>query len=346
MIRIAINGFGRIGRNTLKALLSKKGKFKIVAINDLAPPESLAYLLKRDSVYGTYADDVSVARSSKKVGSVKPAGVLKVGKRSFAVFNQKDPRRLPWKSLKVDVVLECTGVFRTFDLASAHLKAGAKRVIISAPGKGGAVEPYILGINGHQYDSSHTIIDNASCTTNCISPVVAIMNDTFGVAKSMMTTIHAYTADQALQDGPHRDPRRGRAAAMNIIPTTTGSAISTTKLIPELESKFDGIAVRVPVVTGSLSDFTFVLNQKVTVKQVNDAFKNAVKSLRYKKILDVSEDPLVSTDIIGSEKSAIIDLGFTRVVDGDLVKVLAWYDNEWGYSHRLAEMALLVGKAI
>lgn len=332
MTRIAINGFGRIGRNVFKAGLEKRG-FTVVAINDLTDTRTLAHLLKHDTVYGTF---------NKKVNYDDKH--LIVGGKKIRVFSEKDPGKLPWKKLKVDIVLECTGIFRTEEKAKPHLKAGAKRVIISAPAKGGNVPTHVIGVNEEGAGNSAPIINNASCTTNCISPVAGIMHNAFGVQKAMMTTIHGYTADQNLQDGPHRDLRRARAAAENIVPTTTGAAKATTEVIPELEGVFDGMAIRVPVPVVSLSDFTFLLKKPVTVEKVNRAFKRATKHPFYKGIVDVTEEPLVSSDFIGHPASAIVDLGLTKVVDGDLVKVVAWYDNEWGYSLRLAEIALKVGK--
>lgn len=330
MPRIAINGFGRIGRNTFKAGFDKAG-FDVVAVNDLTDAKTLAHLLKYDSTYHSWG---------KKV-SYDDKHLLVEGKKIF-VFADKDPSKLPWGEMKVDVVLECTGRFTSEEGAGQHLLAGAKRVIISAPAKGGNVPTHVIGVNEKSAGKSK-IINNASCTTNCIAPIAAIMNDTFGVKKAMMTTIHSYTADQVLQDGPHKDLRRARAAAQNIVPTTTGAARATTETIPELASLFDGIAIRVPTPCVSLSDFTFLLKRKTTKEEVNQVLKKATKHPLYKGIVDVTEEELVSSDFIGNSASAIVDLPFTQVVDGDLVKVLAWYDNEWGYSHRLAEMAILVG---
>lgn len=330
-MNIAINGFGRIGRNVFKAGLGKKG-FAVVAINDLTDTRTLAHLLKYDTVYGNYDKKVSYDDTH-----------IIVGGKKIRVLSEKDPGKLPWKKMKVDIVLECTGRFRTEETAKPHLKAGAKRVIISAPSKGGNVPTHVIGVNQDGAGAS-SIINNASCTTNCISPVAAVMQNTFGVKKALMTTVHGYTADQNLQDGPHRDLRRARAAAVNMIPTTTGAALATTKVIPELEGLFDGMAIRVPVPVVSLADFTFLLEKDVTVEKVNAAFKRASKHTLYKGIIEVTDEPLVSTDFVGATASAIVDLGLTKVVDGDLVKVVAWYDNEWGYSQRLAEMALTVGK--
>jgi glyceraldehyde 3-phosphate dehydrogenase len=334
MPRIAINGFGRIGRNVFKAGFDKPG-FEVVAINDLTDTKTLAHLLKHDTAYRAWDRTVSADAKS-----------LKVGGQTIAVYAEKDPAVLPWAKLNVDIVLECTGHFTDLAGASKHIEAGAKRVIISAPAKGGDVPTFVIGVNEKEAGKGAQVINNASCTTNCTTPIAAVMHEIFGVKKAMMTTIHAYTADQNLQDGPHKDLRRARAAAENIVPTTTGAAIATTEVIPELKGLFDGLSIRVPVQVVSLSDFTFVLKKKVTVEQVNDALKKASKNARWKGILEVTEEPLVSSDFIGNPASAIADLGLTKVVDGDLVKVIAWYDNEWAYSHRLAEMALQVGRSL
>lgn len=331
MPRIAINGFGRIGRNTFKAGLAKKG-FHVVAVNDLTDAATLAHLLTHDTVYGEWDVPVKAAASHVTVNGHK-----------IPVFSERDPAKLPWRKLAVDVVLECTGIFRTLTDASKHLSAGAKRVIISAPAKGGDVPTHVIGVNAKGAKKSAEVINNASCTTNCVGPVAAVMQSAFGIRKAMMTTIHSYTADQNIVDGPHKDWRRARAAAANIVPTTTGAAIATTETMTELKGKFDGVSIRVPTPVVSLSDFTFLLKRHVTVDDVNRAFRKAAKNILYRGIIDVTDEPLVSSDFIGNPASAIVDLPMTQVVDGDLVKVLAWYDNEWGYSHRLAEMAVLVG---
>lgn len=334
MLRVAINGFGRIGRNAFKAGFGRPD-VEFVAVNDLTDTKTLAYLLKYDTVYGRYSHEVSYDESH-----------LIVDGKTIPSFAEKDPTKLPWGKMDVDVVLECTGVFLTEEKAKMHIDAGAKRVIISAPNKGGNINTYVLGVNDAKYGSNELILDNASCTTNCIAPVAAIMHANFGVEKAMMTTIHAYTADQVLVDGPHRDLRRGRSAAQNIIPTTTGAAIATTQTIPELKGLFDGLSIRVPVAVGSLSDFTFLLKKDVSVEEINEAFKKAKQNPLYAHILDITEEPIVSSDIIGSPYSTIVDLSLTKVVDGNLVKVIAWYDNEWGYSNRLVEMAVEVGKRL
>lgn len=328
-LKIAINGFGRIGRAAFKIIL-ERDDMEVVAINDLAEAKSLVHLLKYDSVYGKYDKEVKAEEAS-----------LIVAGKKYSVFSEKDPASLSWRSLQVDVVLECTGVFRTTELAGLHLKAGAKGVIMSAPPKDGDTPIFVLGVNSNS-KNKQPIISNASCTTNCIAPVAQIMQTKFGVKKAMMTTIHSYTADQNLVDGPHKDLRRARAAAENIVPTTTGAATATAEVIPELEGIFDGLAIRVPTPCGSLSDFTFLLKKKVTVEKVNQALIEAANSERYKGILEVTDEPIVSSDIVGNPASSIVDLSLTQVVDGDLVKVVAWYDNEFGYANRLVEMAELV----
>jgi glyceraldehyde 3-phosphate dehydrogenase len=334
MVRVAINGFGRIGRNTFKAGWGKPG-LKFCAINDLTDTKTLAFLLKHDTVYGEWDHKVSYTKDA-----------LVIDGHKIRAYMEKDPTKLPWKENDIDVALECTGFFRTAELASQHLTAGAKRVIISAPAKGGDINTYMQGVNVVKLKKSDKIIDNASCTTNCIAPVAAIVESKWGIKKAAMTTIHAYTSDQKLVDAPHKDPRRGRTAAQNIIPTTTGAAIATSKAIPSLAGKFDGMSIRVPVSVGSLSDFTLFLKKKVTVEQVNNHFKKMAKSPLYKNILTVTEEPLVSSDFIGNPHSSIVDLGMTKVIDGDLLKLIVWYDNEWGYSNRLAEMAIEVGKKL
>jgi len=324
-IRVAINGFGRIGRAAFKIMLESR-HYDIVAINDLAPADSLAYLLKYDTVYGRY---------EKKV-SAKGKNIIVAGK-AYEVLAIPEPAKLPWKKLRVDVVLECTGRFVKGTEAAVHIKAGAKRVIISAPAKGNEINTYLLSVNEHKYNKEK-IISNASCTTNCIAPVAQVIVDNFGVDKAMMTTIHSYTADQKLVDSPHKDPRRGRTAAQNMVPTTTGAAIATGQVIPELEGLFDGLSIRVPTAVVSLSDLTFVVKKKVTVEQVNSALIRASHQTRYKDILGVTDEPVVSSDFIKDSRSSIVDLSLTKVVGDNLVKIIAWYDNEWGYSNRLVEM--------
>ena len=331
MVNIAINGFGRIGRTAAKILLDNK-KARLVAINDLTDDETLAHLFKYDSNYGIWPGEIKADPDGEH---------LIINNEKIPTYAEKDPLKLPWDKLGVDVVLECTGHFTDGVAAMAHIQAGAKRVIISAPPKG-SMPTHIISVNEQELKSDDQIISNASCTTNCITPVVAVINREFGVLKAMMTTIHSYTADQNLQDGPHKDLRRARAAAENIVPTTTGAAISTTEVIPELKGLFDGLAIRVPTPVGSLSDITFIVKKKTTVEEVNEALFKASTEPRFKGILEYSEAPLVSRDIIGNPASAIVDSQLTKVVDGDMVKVVAWYDNEYGYSKRLIELAVLL----
>lgn len=337
-IKIAINGFGRIGRAAFKAALNKKN-IEVVAINDLMEPKTLAHLLKYDTVYGIYQKNISIKGSN-----------LIVDSKSFPLYAEKDPARLPWAKHRVDVALECTGFFTSKDTASAHIKGGAKKVIISAPAKDEMTQTLVLGTEETRENiaqkKSENIISNASCTTNCISPVIQVLESEFGIEKAMMTTVHSYTADQTLVDGEHKDLRRARAAAQNIIPTSTGAATATTKVISSLKNLFDGISIRVPTLCVSLSDITCLLKKDTTVEEINNAFKKAMKLPLYKDILDVTDIPLVSSDYIGSPYSAIVDTEFTRVVGGNLVKILAWYDNEWGYSLRLVDMAESIGKSM
>ncbi|MBI4122414.1 MAG: type I glyceraldehyde-3-phosphate dehydrogenase [Parcubacteria group bacterium] len=333
--RIAINGFGRIGRAAFKIALERKN-LDVAAINDLTDPATLAHLLQYDTVYGRYGRPVS-ASAEKPFKHKDCQGGLTVGSITVPVFSQKEPGKLPWKKLGVDVVIESTGFFTSAEQAKPHLKAGAKRVVISAPAKDEQTPTLVVGVNAGD-GSGAKIVSNASCTTNCIAPVAAVVHSRFGIEKAMMTTVHSYTADQNLVDGPHKDLRRARAAAANIVPTTTGAAIATAKTIPELSHRFDGIALRVPTICGSLSDLTMVTSRDVTVEEVNDAFRQAAEDPRWRGILAVTREPLVSSDIIGDEHSAIVDLSFTQVVGGNLVKVLAWYDNELGYAARLVDL--------
>ena len=324
-MRIAINGFGRIGRCAFKIALEKRG-VQIVAINDLTDSRTLAYMLKYDTVYGRY--DKKVTYDAKN---------LIINGKKIPVLAEKDPAKLPWKQFKVDVVLECTGVFEKAEDLKKHAQAGAKKVVLSAPAKD-EVKTLVFGTELTKADiGKDKIISNASCTTNCIAPVMQILHSKFGVEKSIMSTVHAYTASQKLVDGPDaKDLRRGRAGAANMAPSSTGAAKATTLVIPELKDKFDGISIRVPVICGSLSDITAVLKKNVTVEEVNAALKKMASHPMYKGVLGVADgdDELVSSDIVGTTQSAIVDLKYTRVVDGNLVKVLAWYDNEWGYSNR------------
>lgn len=334
-IKLAINGFGRIGRCAFKIALENKSDIEIVAINDLGDVENLAYLLKYDSVYGRYSRPVKVEDGHLLVDGVK-----------IKVLSEKEPAKLPWKDLEVDVVIESTGVFTEEEGAKGHLDAGAKRVIISAPTKSETLSTVMLGVNDKDL-KDQAIISNASCTTNCAGPVMAVLNNVFGIEKALMTTAHAYTATQELVDGPAKKSfRRGRAAGINIVPETTGAALSVVQALPELKNKFDGVAIRVPVPVVSIADFSVVLKKKTSVEEVNVAFQEAVGNPLYKGVLAVTDEPTVSTDYIGDPHSAIVALDMTRVVGGDLVKIMAWYDNEWGYSNRLVEQVIEVGKKI
>ncbi len=328
-IRVAINGFGRIGRHALK-VAAKKKNIEIVAINDLTDTKTLAHLLKHDTAYPDF--DAKISYDEKNII---------VGSKKIAVCAEKDPAMLPWKKLAVDVVIESTGRFTEAEAAGAHIKAGAKKVIISAPGKGD-LKTFVRGVNDMQY-KGEKIIDNASCTTNCAAPMMLVLEKEFGIEKAMLTTVHSYTASQVLQDGPSKDLREARAAAANMVPTKTGAAVAVTRTIPELAGKFDGLSIRVPTITVSLTDLTVLLKKSVTVEQINKAYTKASKTY-LKNILEISNEPLVSSDYIGNAASATIDLELTRVVDGNLVKVVGWYDNEWGYANRLVEMVEIVGK--
>lgn len=329
-IRLAINGFGRIGRTAFKIALEKKN-IEIVAINDLTDNLTLAHLLKYDTVYGVY---------DKKITSDKDN--LYVNGKKIPVYEIPEPNKLPWKKLKVDVVLECTGRFVKNDTALAHIKAGAKKVILSAPTKGKSKNSSICLLGMKENDFSKKIISNASCTTNSIAPVTQIIDEKFGILNAWLTTIHSYTADQNLVDGPHKDLRRARAAAQNIVPTTTGAALAVTELMPQLKGKFDGIAIRVPTICGSISDLTFLVKKNTTAEQVNKILKSASQNAQYKNILGFSEEPIVSSDILKSSYSGIVDSLSTQVMNGNLIKLLVWYDNEWGYSNRLVEMVEII----
>ena len=329
MANVAINGFGRIGRLFFRQAFEEKG-IDIVAINDLGDLENLEYLLKYDTVYGRYGKPVEVK-----------SGKLIVDGKKIEVTQEKDPSKLPWKKLGVDIVVEATGVFDSYEKARVHIDAGAKRVVITAPagdpdGTEGAT--VLVGVNDDKLESL-VLSSNASCTTNAASPVIAVLSEKLGIAKAVLSTVHGYTATQNLVDGPTRghDPRRGRAAAQNIVPSSTGAAHAVARAIPEMEDRFDGIAMRVPVIAGSIADITFISKKKTSVDEVNKILEDAAKSPRWKGIMKVSEDPLVSSDIVGEPYGAIVDLSFTRVVDGDLVKILSWYDNEWGYVSTLVK---------
>ena len=324
--KIAINGFGRIGRNAFK-LAFERDDIEVVAINDLTDTKTLAHLLKHDSTYGTYHHDVSYDDNS-----------IFVAGKQIRVLAEKDPALLPWGEFGIDVVIEATGLFVQPEKARAHINAGAKKVVISAPAKGEGAKFIVLGVNEHELTREDDIISNASCTTNCIAPVMAVLEREFGIEKSLMTTVHSYTASQRILDAPAKDLREARSAAENIVPTTTGAAIATAKVIPSLVGKFDGLSVRVPTAVVSLSDITAVLKRDTTKEEINEVFKRAAADPYYHGILTVTEEPLVSTDFKGNSHSSIVDLELTNVVGGNLVKVVAWYDNEWGYSNRLVEI--------
>ena len=333
-VKIGINGFGRIGRNALKVAMEHRDECQVVGINDLTMPKTLAHLLKYDTAYGTYVYEVESDEKSITVDGVK-----------IPVFSEKDPALLNWGGLDTDIVIESTGRFLDKESAGAHIKGGAKRVIISAPSKGDSPAPtHVIGVNPS--DGKELIINNASCTTNCIAPVMAVLDKVFGIEKALMSTVHSYTASQMLQDAPAKDIREARAAGMNIVPTSTGAAIATTLCLPQLRGLFDGLSFRVPSIVVSISDITAVLKKNVTVEEVNNALIEASKQTEYKGILGVTNEELVSSDYKGNPYSAIIDLSLTRVVDKNFVKVVAWYDNEWGYSNRLVEQAILVGQQI
>lgn len=333
--RVAVNGFGRIGRNVFKVLF-ERDDIEVVAINDLTDNETLGHLLKYDTNYGIYQHEVSTDAEGITVGGTK-----------IAILNERDPEQLPWGDLNIDVVIESTGFFVKPEDARKHVNAGAKKVIISAPAKGDNADQahtVVLGVNDSSLESNESdVISNASCTTNCISPVASVMSGEFGIDKAMMTTIHSYTADQNLQDGPHKDMRRARAAAQNMVPTSSGATIAAAKVIPELEGIFGGMAIRVPTSVVSLSDFTFVLKKDTTVEEVNKVLTEASKQPYFQGILDVTNEPLVSSDLKGNSHSAIVDLSLTQITGGNMVKVIVWYDNEWGYSNRLAELVAETG---
>ncbi len=332
-VRVGINGFGRIGRNFYRAVLATGADIEIVAANDLGDIKTMAHLLKYDSILGRLPEDVSV-----------DGDTIKVGSRSLKILAEKDPAQLPWKDLGVDVVVESTGFFTDATKAKAHVDGGAKKVIISAPAKNEDVT-IVMGVNHDDYDSSqHTIISNASCTTNCLAPMAKAINDEFGIVKGLMTTIHAYTGDQNLQDGPHKDLRRARAAAINIVPTSTGAAKAIALVLPELKGKLDGYALRVPTPTGSATDLTIEVGRETTVEEVNAAVKAAAEG-PLKGFLKYTEDPIVSSDIVTDPSSCIFDAGLTKVI-GNQVKVVGWYDNEWGYSCRLADLIVHVGATL
>ena len=325
MATVAINGLGRIGRAALKILLDADG-LDLVAVNDIADADNLAYLIRYDTVYGRYHREITVA-----------AGALVIDGRRIPVFAERDPANLRWDELGVDLVLECTGMFRTADDLAKHVQAGASYVILSAPTSSETVPTVVHGVNDPQ--GKPRIVSCASCTTNCIAPVIEVAQRRLGVERAVMTTVHAYTAGQQLVDGPSRNFRRGRAGAANLVPTSTGAARATTRAVPELAGRFDGIAVRAPIPVGSVADIVFDSSRPTTIEEVNEIFRQEAETARYEGILGVSEDPLVSADIVGDARAAVVDLELTMVVDGTLVKVMAWYDNEWGFTHQMIREA-------
>ena len=331
MVKVAINGFGRIGRNAFKILMGRKDA-EVVAINDITDAKTLAHLLKYDSSYGTY--DAKVEAKEK---------AIVVDGKEVPVYAEKDPKALPWKDLGVDVVIESTGFFTKPEDAKAHIEAGAKRVVISAPAKGEGAKTVVLGVNEDIVENGDEIISNASCTTNCIAPIMKVLEDKFGIEKAMMTTVHSYTGSQKLLDAPAKDLREARNAATNIVPTTTGASKAAALTIPSLTGKFNGLSVRVPTPVVSLSDITAIIKQDTTKEELAELFKNAAKEPYYKGIIGVTEEELVSSDFIGDPHSCIIDLPLLDVVGGNMIKVVAWYDNEWGYSNRLVELTVDFG---
>jgi glyceraldehyde 3-phosphate dehydrogenase len=332
--RIGINGFGRIGRNYFRAALAQGADLEIVAVNDLTSPEALAHLLKYDSVGGRLTQTVEV----KEGNLIVDGSIIKV-------LAERDPANLPWGELGVDIVIESTGFFTKAAAAQKHIDAGAKKVLISAPASDEDIT-IVMGVNHELYDpAAHHIISNASCTTNCLGPLAKVVNDAFGIERGLMTTVHAYTADQNLQDGPHSDLRRARAAAINMVPTSTGAAKAIGLVLPELKGKLDGYAIRVPVPTGSATDLTVTVSREVTVEEVNAALKAASETEQFKGILSYTADPIVSSDIVGDPSSSIFDSGLTKVI-GNQVKVVSWYDNEWGYSNRLVDLTELVASKL
>ncbi len=332
-MRVAINGFGRIGRLVVRAALRRNVSLDFVAVNDITDAKTLAHLLTYDSVHGPWPERFEAAD-----------GGIRIGARSIRVLSEANPAALPWKDLGVDVVLECTGKFTDRDKAAVHLTAGAKRVLVSAPSKG-ADATFVIGVNDRTYDpSKHTVVSIASCTTNCLAPVASVLDEAFGIERGLMTTVHAYTSDQRLHDAPHKDLRRARAAAVSVIPTSTGAAKAIGLVLPSLQGKLDGIAFRVPVANGSVVDLTAVVSKPATTASVNAAMREAAGG-RLKGILQYSEDPIVSQDIVGNPHSAIFDAPLTMVSGDRLVKVMAWYDNEWGFSNRMVDALLLLGRS-
>ena len=333
MAKVAINGFGRIGRAAFKIILDTP-ELDLVGVNDIMPLENLAYLLKYDTAYGRYEKDVEVGE-----------GALAVDGEEYEFFSERDPAQLPWKERGVDIVFECTGIFSDREGLEKHLEAGAKFVVLSAPAKSEGIPTVVHGVNVPE-DESVRYLSCASCTTNCITPVVEVMMRRIGVENAIMTTIHAYTSTQAIVDGPSKKIRRGRAAAANFVPTTTGAAIATTKVLPELEGRFDGVAVRAPIPVGSISDIIFVTERETSVEEVNDIFREEAASDKYRGILGVAEDPIVSSDVIGDSHASIVDVGMTQVVNGTLVKIMSWYENEWGFTRQMIREGVWVAETL
>ncbi len=330
MIRVAINGFGRIGRMVYRAGINDP-QIEFVAVNDITDNKTLAHLLKYDSAHGKFQGEVTYDQK----------GLIVNGKK-LLVLAEKDPTKLPWKDLQIDVVVESTGLFTSYEKCKVHLDAGAKKVLLSAPGKEGEFFTIVKGVNEHLY-ADQKIVSNASCTTNCLAPLVKVLDDNFGVEKGFMTTVHAYTADQRLVDGPHKDLRRARTAAVNIIPTTTGAATTVSEVMPHLKGKLDGIAIRVPVQDGSITDFTCVVKKSASVDEINKLFRSVAEH-ELKGIVEYTEDPIVSSDVVGNTHSSIFDAISTNVIDGKFVKVVAWYDNEWGYSSRMIDLIKIISR--
>jgi len=331
-VRVGINGFGRIGRNFFRALKEADHDMEIVAVNDLVPPATNAHLLKYDSTHRRLKEDVSSTDDS-----------ITVGGQTFKIFSERDPKAIPWGDLGVDVVVESTGIFTDGEKAAAHVEGGAKKVVISAPATN-VDATFVVGVNDDTFDAAkHTIVSNASCTTNCFVPMIKVLDDAFGVEKGLMTTVHAYTNDQNLLDLAHKDLRRSRASAVNIVPSSTGAARATSLVLEQMKGRLDGSALRVPVQNGSITDFTGILGQEVTVEEINEAFKAAASSGPLAKVLVYTEDEIVSSDIIGSPASCTFDSALSMTM-GSMVKVFGWYDNEWGYSNRLVDLSAIVGK--
>ena len=332
MARVAINGLGRIGRAALK-VISKNPDLDLVAVNDIADPENIAYLIKYDTVYGRFGEDVSAKD-----------GKLHIDGQSYEFLSERDPAQLPWKKLNIDIVIESTGFFTNMEGASKHVEAGAKYVIISAPTKSEEIPTIVHGVSKEGGDAQ--IISCASCTTNSITPVVEVIGRHLGIQKAILTTIHGYTASQTIVDAPHKNFRRGRAGAANLVPTTTGAAIATTKALPQHAGKFDGVSVRVPVPIGSISDLVFLVEKNTTEAEVNEILRKEAATERYQEVMRVTDDPIVSSDIVGDPHAAIIDAEMTKVVDGNLVKIFSWYDNEWGYTNQMVRRAVSIAKTL